>query len=149
MRVFLHSEEWFCPHESKLPLVRSSWGRNENLCRGVGFNQITVTCTNTRYDYQLQDAGFLLFCLSSDAFSISRRAFLVDTTISCSALVQKSWIPQAVDNKKEDAIQDVFMLFGDSNSREARCLMLSSRQLIHRNSTELERCIACIFDQPM
>ena len=106
---------------------------------------------NTRDDYQLlQDAGFLLFCLASpDAFSISRRAFLVDTTISCSALVQKSWIPQAVDNKKEDAIQDVIMLFGDSNSREARCLMMSSRQLMQRNSTELERCIACIFDQPM
>ena len=94
-------------------------------------------------------AFFFSALASSDAFSISRRAFLVDTTISCSALVQKSWIPQAVDNKKEDAIQDVFMLFGVSNSREARCLMLSSRQLIHRNSTELERCIACIFDQPM
>ena len=149
--LWFKGEEWFCPHESKLPdeIFFCTGMKTCEFRSGVGGQVQSDTGTffdspNTRDDYQLQDAGFLLY-----AFSISRRAFLVDTTISCSALVQKSWIPQAVDNKKEDAIQDVIMLFGDSNSREARCLMMSSRQLMQRNSTELECCIACIFDQPM
>jgi hypothetical protein len=84
--------------------------------------------------------AFLAVALAiSDAFSISRRAFLVDTTMSCSDLVWKSWLPLAIDNIEEEAIQDLLMLLGDSNSRE-KCLMISSRQLIRRNSTE-QRCI--------
>jgi hypothetical protein len=83
----------------------------------VRFNQIPVHFLTPQTPEMIisykTPALFFSALASSDAFSISRRAFLVDTTISCSALVQKSWIPQAVDNKKEDAIHNVIMLFGD------------------------------------
>ena len=46
--------------------------------------------------------------VASSAFQISRRAFLVDTTMSCGELVKRS-SPLVVDNIKEEAIRDVWM----------------------------------------
>ncbi len=102
--LWFKGEEWFCPHESKLPLVHFLTPQTPEM----------IICYKT-------PAFFFSALASSDAFSISRRAFLVDTTISCSSLVRKSWIPQAVDNKKEDAIQDVITIcFSATATQEKR-----------------------------
>lgn len=69
--LWFKGEEWFCPHESKLP-DEIFLGTGMKTCEfrsGVGGQVQSDTGTffdspNTRDDYQLlQDAGFLLFCL--------------------------------------------------------------------------------------
>jgi hypothetical protein len=53
-------------------------------------------------------AALLMTLGASNAFQISRRVFLVDTTMSCGVLVKRS-SPLAVDNIKEEAIRDFWM----------------------------------------